>query len=89
LDSYHSGQLGCFIVDNDIADGDPCFIDYVWRDANGTYLGGMQRIVNPQVSGWRSYSVSAPSGATQVMWQVCRESESDPYICSPFRIDPK
>ena len=78
LGQYNHGAT-FYLNDNDGNDNDYCYILYTWS------AGGGGRINHPQdygVGNWYAYDVSGTPGSTSVSWQVCKERENDPDICS-------
>ena len=88
--NWHPGDHQFFILDNDRADSDYCYINFTWL-RNGTDIGGGGRFNAQQdVGGWQgAYHDPPPSGATHVRWQVCKERQNDPDICSGWAVSPK
>jgi hypothetical protein len=76
------GGSSFYIEDADNFDSDYCYVLYNWN------AGGGGRINHPQdIAGLWAYTVSVTPGSTGVDWQVCKERQNDPDICSGWVTD--
>ncbi|WP_445518694.1 hypothetical protein [Streptomyces sp. NEAU-174] len=78
-----SSQNQFRIDDRDLNDDDYCYVDFSWV---ASHEPEMRRSHPQDVPGARDYSVSV-GGRDVIHWQVCKERQDDPDICSDWRTD--